>query len=41
MNHDTEKKLMKLSEVTKLVGVSRKALQEYDKMDLVHPTATT
>ncbi|MBQ8549034.1 MAG: MerR family transcriptional regulator [Lachnospiraceae bacterium] len=41
MNYDTEKKLMKLSEVTKLVGVSRKALQEYDKMDLVHPTATT
>ncbi len=41
MNYDTEKKLMKLSEVTKLVGVSRKALQEYDKMDLVHPTTTT
>jgi len=41
MNQDTEKKYMKLSEVTKQVGVSRKALQEYDKMDLVHPTATT
>ena len=41
MNQDTEKKLMKISEVTKLVGVSRKALQEYDKMDLVHPTTTT
>lgn len=41
MNQNTEKKLMKISEVTKLVGVSRKALQEYDKMDLVHPTATT
>lgn len=41
MNQDTEQKLMKISEVTKLVGVSRKALQEYDKMDLVHPTATT
>ena len=41
MNQDTEKKLMKISEITKLVGVSRKALQEYDKMDLVHPTTTT
>lgn len=41
MNQNTEQKLMKLSEVTKLVGVSRKALQEYDKMDLVHPTTTT
>ena len=41
MNQNTEKKLMKISEITKLLGVSRKALQEYDKMDLVHPTATT
>ena len=41
MNQNTEQKLMKISEVTKQVGVSRKALQEYDKLDLVHPTATT
>lgn len=41
MNQDTEKKLMKISEITKLVGTSRKALQEYDKLGLVHPTATT
>lgn len=41
MNQNTEQKLMKISEITKQVGVSRKALQEYDKMDLVHPTATT
>lgn len=41
MNQDTEKKLMRISEITKQIGVSRKALQEYDKMDLVHPTTTT
>ena len=41
MNQNTEQKLMKISEVTKQVGVSRKALQEYDKLDLVHPTTTT
>ena len=41
MNQDTEKKLMKISEITKQVGVSRKALQEYDRLDLVHPTTTT
>ena len=34
MNQNTEQKLMKISEVTKQVGVSRKALQEYDKLDL-------
>jgi len=41
MNQDIKKKLMKISEVTKLVGVSRKALQEYDKLGLVHPTSAT
>jgi DNA-binding transcriptional MerR regulator len=41
MNQNTEKKLMKISEITKLVGTTRKALQEYDKLGLVHPTATT
>lgn len=40
-NINNDKPLMKLSEVTKLVGASRKALQEYDKMGLVHPTSTT
>lgn len=41
MDRNTEQKLMKISEITKQVGVSRKALQEYDKLDLVHPTTTT
>lgn len=41
MNQNAEKKLMKISEITKLVGTTRKALQEYDKLGLVHPTATT
>ncbi|MBQ9766128.1 MAG: MerR family transcriptional regulator [Lachnospiraceae bacterium] len=40
-NEINEKKFLKISEVTKKVGVSRKALQEYDKLDLVHPTAKT
>jgi len=40
-NKHDEKKLMKISEVTKLVGASRKALQEYDKLGLVSPTTTT
>lgn len=40
-NINDDKTLMKISEVTKLVGTSRKALQEYDKMGLVHPTSTT
>lgn len=31
--------LMKISEIEKTVGASRKALQEYDKLDMVHPTA--
>ncbi len=34
-------KLLKISEVTKIIGASRKALQEYDRMGLVHPTAKT
>ncbi len=41
MNQNAEKKLMKISEITKLIGTTRKALQEYDKLGLVHPTATT
>lgn len=40
-NINDNKPLMKISEVTKLIGVSRKALQEYDKLGLVSPTATT
>lgn len=40
-NINDTKTLMKISEVTKLVGTSRKALQEYDKIGLVHPTSTT
>ncbi len=36
-----DKKFIKISEVTKAIGASRKALQEYDKMGLVHPTAKT
>ena len=35
------KSLKKISEITKIVGVSRKALQEYDRLGLVHPTAKT
>ena len=33
--------LMKISEIEKTVGASRKALQEYDKLGMVHPTAKT
>ncbi len=41
MNQPIEQKLYKISEVEKITGASRKALQEYDKMDLVHPTTKT
>lgn len=40
-NNNNDKTLMKISDVTKLVGTTRKALQEYNKLGLVHPTATT
>lgn len=40
-NNNDDKTLMKISDVTKLVGTTRKALQEYNKLGLVHPTATT
>jgi len=33
--------MKKLSEVTKLTGVSRRALQEYDRLDLVNPSGKT
>lgn len=41
MNQSEEQKLYKISEVEKITRASRKALQEYDKMDMVHPTAKT
>ena len=41
MNQAVEQKLYKISEVEKITGATRKALQEYDKMDLIHPTTKT
>ena len=41
MNQAVEQKLYKISEVAKITGASRKALQEYDKMDMIHPTTKT
>ena len=41
MNQTVEQKLYKISEVEKITGATRKALQEYDKMDLIHPTTKT
>lgn len=40
-NEENGKSLKKISEITKIIGVSRKALQEYDRLGLVHPTAKT
>lgn len=40
-NEYNETTLMKISEIEKTIGASRKALQEYDKLDMVHPTAKT
>lgn len=40
-NEANGKSLKKISEITKTIGASRKALQEYDRMGLVHPTAKT
>ncbi|MCR5823959.1 MAG: MerR family transcriptional regulator [Lachnospiraceae bacterium] len=36
-----EEKNWKLSEVSKITGLSRKALQEYDRMELLQPTSKT
>lgn len=33
--------MKKLSEVCKIVGVTRRTLQEYDKIYLLHPSAKT
>lgn len=33
--------MKRISEVTKLTGLSRRALQEYDKMDLLKHSSTT
>lgn len=41
MNQSKEQILYKISDVEKIVGATRKALQEYDKMGLVHPTTKT
>lgn len=41
MSKSAEEILYKISDVEKIIGVTRKALQEYDKMDLVHPTKKT
>jgi len=41
MSKTAEEILYKISDVEKIIGVSRKALQEYDKMDLIHPTKKT
>ena len=41
MSKSAEEILYKISDVEKIIGVSRKALQEYDKMDLIHPTKKT
>lgn len=41
MNQSAEQILYKISDVEKIIGASRKALQEYDKMDMVHPTTKT
>ena len=35
-----EKHMWKTSEVCKMVGITRRALQEYDKVGLLHPTET-
>lgn len=40
-NEANGKSFKKISEITKTIGASRKALQEYDRMGLVHPTAKT
>ena len=40
-NEANGKSLKKISEITKTIGASRKTLQEYDRMGLVHPTAKT
>ncbi len=36
-----EKKYWKLSEVSEMTGLSRKALQEYDRLDMLHPASKT
>ena len=41
MSKSAEEILYKISDVEKIIGVSRKALQEYDKMDMIHPTKKT
>ncbi len=41
MHQAVEQKFYKISEVEKITGATRKALQEYDKMDMIHPTAKT
>jgi len=41
MSSEKDNKLLKISEVAKIIGASRKALQEYDRMGLVHPTTKT
>lgn len=41
MSKSAEEILYKISDVEKIIGVTRKALQEYDKMDLIHPTKKT
>ncbi len=41
MSETAKEILYKISDVEKIIGVSRKALQEYDKMDLIHPTKKT
>jgi len=38
MSKSAKEILYKISDVEKIIGVSRKALQEYDKMDMIHPT---
>mgnify|MGYP006387690097 FL=1 len=41
MSETAKEILYKISDVEKIIGVSRKALQEYDKMDMIHPTKKT
>lgn len=41
MSETAKEILYKISDVEKIIGVSRKALQEYDKMDMIHPTTKT
>lgn len=41
MSKTAKEILYKISDVERIIGVSRKALQEYDKMDMIHPTTKT